>query len=105
MINVCAREARTKRSHTKAEGKMKRTQGEARRSLLYTSWNSPKMGSEEASERGISISLGCVPRATISRTLGANVSILVALEAVLSGAACCAGGGTCLATVLLDIVG
>ncbi|HYT42961.1 MAG TPA: hypothetical protein VEP90_11495, partial [Methylomirabilota bacterium] len=69
---------------------------------MYTSWNSPKMGSEEASERGISISLGWT---TISRALRTNVPILVALEAALSGAACCAGGGTCLATALLDIVG
>src|SRR6266567_4220765 len=105
MINVCAREARTKRSHTKVEGNMKHTQGEARRSLLYTSWNSPKMGSEEAGERGISISLGCVPGTTISRALWANVPILVALEAALSGAVCSAGGGACLVTALLDVVG
>ena len=82
---------------------MKRTQGEVRRSLLYTSWNSPKTESEEASERGISISLGCMT--TISRALWVNVPILVALEAALSGAACSAGGGVSLVTMLLDIVG
>ena len=63
------------------------------------------MGSEEASERGISISLGCVPGTTISRALWANVPIPVALEAVLSDAVCSAGGGTCVLTTLLDVVG
>ena len=62
------------------------------------------MGSKEASERGISISLGYMPWATISRALWADVPVLIALEAVLFGAAHSAGGGMCLTTMLLDIV-
>ena len=72
---------------------------------MYTRWNSPKMGSERASEREISISLVSMPRVTISRAILADVPVLVALEAVLLGAACGAGGGACLVTVLLDVVG
>ena len=62
------------------------------------------MGSKEASERGISISLGYMPWATISRALWADVPVLIALEAVLFGAAHSAGGGTCLVTMLLDVI-
>ena len=72
---------------------------------MYTSWNSPKTGSEEAGERGILISLGCMPGMMISRALHVDVPILIALEAALSGAARSAGGGTCLMTMLLDVIG
>ncbi len=46
-----------------------------------------------------------MPGTTISRALCANVPILVAPEAVLFSAMCSAGGGACLATTLLDVVG